>query len=616
MHQPFLNNVTKLLSHKLFPIVVLLIAIPLAWPLIHTGWFTDDLVHRVAYIDSPDAQKFQPTGAPLKGPMRMYSFFDGDQERYQRVMDYGSFPWWCSPDIRAAFWRPITAWFSMLDYWLWPESAELMHIHSLCWFAILIILSGIVYRTISGANWAAGFALLLYIICDIQYVPIAFLANRHILIAAVFGIGSVGAYFRWREQNQIGWAFVSGILFAASLLTSESGIAVFGYLMSHSLWIEKGKILTRIKPLIPYILITILWRVIYKFLGYGISGVKFYVDPGNEPLQFAYAVIERSPMILLHTLAFPSSDISPIVIVIKLYWVLCVIILFGFGFLFFPLYRSCRISLFWLFGTLFSVIPLCAAFPGGRSLALASFGMTGFLAQIIFNAVKENYATFKPISWRSCTITVLFGLVFLRLVIGAFNLNQGHKVFKMAQNGIETISNLQIDDPGLIHQDVILVNPPITIFTVYIISCRLLANKPLPAHFRTLGSGLDSIEIRRPDANTLIVRPKDGYMCPPKWGRVALTNLWTYSNLINGLKLVERLFLSRNHPFTQGQSFELPGVTIQISELTEDNRPAEATFKFDCALEDQSLRWLQWNKNEWRYETFIPPVIGESIILK
>lgn len=616
MISSFVDKSQALLSHHFFAIVFLFIAIPLAWPLIHTGWFADDLYQRVAYIDAPGAHNDPALGEPLIGPMRMYSFFDGDPDRFQQMLDYGRIPWWCSPDIRAALWRPITAYFSMLDYWLWPESSELMHVQSLVWFTLLILLSGLVYREIMGAGWAAGLAVLLYTICDIQMVPIAFLANRHILIAAVFGIGAIGAYDRWRKQGQNGWAFVSGILFACSLLASESGIAVFGYLMSYSLWIERGNYYTRIKPLIPFILMTILWRIVYSSLGYGISGVEVYVDPGTDPLQFAYAVLIRAPMILLHTLAYPPSDITPIVMVLKLYWVLVLIVLACLGWLFFPLYRNCRLSLFWLFGALFAVVPLCSAFPGGRSLALASFGMTGFLAQILYNAVKTRNGTFHSISRRLITIIVLFGLVFLRLIVGAYNLNQGHKLLQMGQKGIERISNLDIEDPELSRQDLILVNPPITIFTWYIIPNRLLDYKPLPLHFRTLASGVESIEIKRSDNNTLIVRPSGGYMRPPNWNQVSLANLRSYTTLRNFLRYVERLFANRKDPFSLAQTIELTGVTIQISELTEDKRPAEATFIFDAALEDSSLRWLQWNNKSWQYEEFILPRVGEKVVVE
>lgn len=614
-----LDQLTNLLAYKFFPIVLLFLAVLLAWPLIYTGWFTDDFYQRAAYVDTPDAQKHQPLGKPLKGPMQMYAFFDGDSECFQRMLDYGNIPWWYSPDIKAALWRPITALFCMLDFWLWPQSPESMHVQSLCWFAILILLSGLVYRKVMGAGWAAGLAVLLYTINDIQVIPIAFLANRHILIAAVFGIGSIGAYFLWRGKNLIGWAYAAIVLYTGSLFASESGVAVFGYMMSHSLWIERGKAWTRIKPLLPFAIITILWRILYTTLGYGIAGVSdlhLYVDPASDPMQFIFAVIEKIPMTLLHCVAFPPSDFGLIAIVSKLYWVLLVAVLCFLGFLFFPLFRSCRISLFWLFGAVFSAIPLCAALPGGRSLALVSFGMTGFLSQMIDNAVTARKAAFFSAYRRYFILIVLFGFVILRLTIGSYTLNQTPKLLQMAQKGVMALANLPIDDPDPIHQDVVLVNPPITVFTVYVIPLRLIERKPLPAHIRTLCSGMEEIELKRTDANTLVVRPKDGYMPPPQWNQISLWNLRSYPTLITSLRYIERLFITRKNPFTLGQLFELTGVAIHITELSVDNRPMEATFVFDRALEDQSLRWLQWNKKKWKYETFTPPDIGETITLQ
>ena len=618
MLKTFVDKLLDLLSYKLFPIVVLLIAIPLAWPSVHAGWFADDLLHRTAYIDTPDAKKYHPTDAALQGPMRMYSFFDGDEEHFHKTRDLGGIPWWCSPNIRAMFWRPITALFSMLDYHLWPNSSEWMHVHSLCWFAVLVIVSALAYRSIMGPGWAAGFAVLLYVINDIHVFPIAFLANRHILIAAVFGIASFDAFIRWREQRQMVWLCVSNVLFSAALLASESGITILGYLLSYSIWIEKGTKLSRIRPLIPYFVIAILWRSLYTSLGYGVSGLELYVDPGNDPVKFAYAVVERVPMILLNLLAFPPTDIYMILspFAVKAYWIVSVLILCCLGCLFSPYFRQCRSSLFWLSGTLLAIIPLCAALPGGRSLALVSFGMTGFLVQIIQNAVKSTNANKNFCSRRNLSMAILVGIILLRLSLGSFNFNQAGHTLQALQKGIDTISNLDVDDPELANQDVILVNPVFTIGAMYYIPIRIIARKPIPAHFRVLGSGLESIRISRIDERTIIARPRDGYMSPPRWNDGSLTSLRTYVDLVNVVKKLERLIANQDTRFTKGQEIALTGVTIQITDVTGDNRPAEAAFVFDFPLEDPSLRWLQWNKAKSRYEDFIVPNIGESVTLK
>ena len=55
-------------------------------------------------------------------------------------------------------------------------------------------------------------------------------------------------------------------------------------------------------------------------------------------------------------------------------------------------------------------------------------------------------------------------------------------------------------------------------------------------------------------------------------------------------------------------------MTVEITALTEDDRPAEATFRFDRPLEDPSLCWLCYRENG--FEPFTPPGVGASVELR
>ena len=62
-----------------------------------------------------------------------------------------------------------------------------------------------------------------------------------------------------------------------------------------------------------------------------------------------------------------------------------------------------------------------------------------------------------------------------------------------------------------------------------------------------------------------------------------------------------------------GERVVIPGVRIQVTKLTADGRPAEASFTFDRPLEDASLRWVRWSNGV--YEPFDLPPIGGTITL-
>jgi len=604
------------LSHKYLPLGVVLFALLLASPLIYAGWFADDLLQRCAYLDTPAANEIIPKADRLAGPMRMYSFFDGSEDRKQYYLDKGGYPWWINLDIRASFWRPFTAIMSMADYRLWPQSSILMHVHSLCWFAALLFVANAHYRKIMGAGWAAGLALILFAVNDIQAVPISFLANRHILLGGVFGVLTLLAHSRWREREQSSWAYAACIFLLFSLLSSESGIAVFAYLLSYSFWIERGAIRSRIASLVPYVLLIAAWRIVYVLLGYGIIGIDLYVDPGREPIRFAYAAAERLPVLLLGVLAFPPSDIYLVLtpFAMPIYWVLTFAALSILAIIFLPFWKD-NLSRYWLCGTVLSAVPLCAAIPGGRTMLLTSLGAMGLLAQTAWNleiGKKISGLSLARIKWAQGFLAVV---ILLRLAGGAAALTQNAKLLNYAQKGINFFSNIGGNDPELTKQDVIVVNPPCALVLSYLIPRRLLADEPVPAHIRILSPSLESVELRRIGNNALSVRPKNGFTSNPLWHKGRWTVWTTYIDMPNAMRRFEQLLLSRRRPMSIGEKICLTGLTIEITGLTQDNLPAEAAYRFDVPLEDTSLRWLQWNKDRWRYEKFVPPANGQSVVL-
>ncbi len=113
----------------------------------------------------------------------------------------------------------------------------------------------------------------------------------------------------------------------------------------------------------------------------------------------------------------------------------------------------------------------------------------------------------------------------------------------------------------------------------------------MPRTTRVLAPGFPSVEVRRIDRRALAIRPQDGYLFTP----------------------LDRLFRSPRHPMSVGQRVELTGMTAEVAELTEDNRPADVLFEFEVPLEDPSLRWLYFHKGE--FKPFQPPKVGETVEL-
>lgn len=547
----------------------------------------------------------------------MYSFFDGNSQQFQLARDKGGFPWWGEGSARAAFWRPLTAIFSGLDYRLWPDSSEWMHVHSLGWFVLVGLAATLVYRKILGTGWAAGLAILLFAVSNVHAVPIVFLANRHIHIALLFGLLSLWSHDRWRTTRQWKWCLSALLFLGLSLSASESGISVLGYLLAYSLFLERDAIRTRIASLIPYVSLITVWRTIYVALGYGISGLDLYTDPLKEPVRFMGNVIERLPIYLLDLLATPPSELYVVLtpLAMHIHWCIACLALVFLGWLFYPLWSGCRIARFWMAGMVFALIPLCAATPSSRTIAIAGFGAAGWIARMVQNRAKGTKDP-AALLWQRSTMAILAGIVFIRLLTGGLALSQTADNFLLLQGIVDKISQVGVSDSDLAQKDVILVNPPFPLLTAYLIPIHLLDGKPIPAHFRVLAPGIFPVEIHRSGENTLVVRPTHGYGRPPQWQWKKWNEIQTYVDFINASIRFENMLLKPLATFELGHQISLTGVVIQITQLTEDNHPAEAVFTFDVPLEDPRYIWRQWNESDWRYEPFSLPRIGETVICK
>ena len=76
------------------------------------------------------------------------------------------------------------------------------------------------------------------------------------------------------RQSKQKWSYLAGSygVYALALLASEMGLVTFAYLFAHLLVLGRDKWLDRVKRIVPFVLLTIVWRLAYTGLGYGASG--------------------------------------------------------------------------------------------------------------------------------------------------------------------------------------------------------------------------------------------------------------------------------------------------------------------------------------------------------
>jgi hypothetical protein len=569
----------------------------LALPSLWAGWMADDHVLRLRLTGSVDLPELD---SPV---LDLFAFANGDPERMSRLMDLGFWPWWTLKELRASFFRPLACLTHWLDLYLWPDQAMLMHLQSLLWFGGLVAVVALLYRRVMGPTLAAALAALLFAIDDAHGTPVGFIANRNALLATLFGVMAVLAHIRWRRDSPgSGWvrAALGPSLLALSMLSAEFGAGVLAYLISYAVFLDRGTWRSRLTSLLPYVLVIVVWRIIWTGLGHGMFGTDFYIDPGAEPARFVIAVLRRAPVLLLGQWVGPPADlfslftvaVSPILA--RVMWLGAVAVLGLVGAAMVRVLRMDRAARFWAVGMMLSVVPVCATYPQDRTLLLVgvgAFGLLGCFLSDAFGRLDGPPATRAGRRRRTSGRVPALLLVAIHAVLAPIALplrawRPAGPRSLMQQIFVNTPMDRSVEE-----QDVVLVNTPIALAAGYVPMLRALNGQPIPRHTWALSASWSPTELSRPDSHTLVVRPDWGYLNGP----------------------IDTLARSLRHPMAVGDRVEFTGVTIEVTALTEDGRPAEATCRFDVSLEDSSLRWLRWKDGE--FVPFTPPAVGETVHL-
>ena len=579
----FLTSVERVLASPWFALGAVAIALLLTFRSVHNGLIADDYYHRAVLSGS---ERFGE-----RGPQAMFRFLPGDPELARDAMDVGFLPWWTDPNIKAEFFQLIPTQTHILDYWLWPDHPEWMHVHSLLWFALLVFLAARFYRRILGPTWMAGIAVLLFAIEDGHALPVGWICNRNILIAASFGIACLISHDTWRREGR-GWALPLALsLWALSLCSKEAGIATCAYLFAYACWLDESTLGRRFLTLVPYGIVLIVWRVVRDALGYGVANMGYYVDPITDPGGFAIALLERYPVLLFgqwgglsEFLFFVQSKKLPG----SPFWWIAVGYVGLLGLLFWPLLRRDRIARFFATGMLLAVIPICATFPMDRLLMFVGLGAFGLLARFWYAVFAAEGPCPGFVLWRRRPRLVALLLVLLHIVAAPLLLTARAAAPWGPRKFIDE-QNLDVPfDETIEEQDLVVVNPPAPSFMGHSLLNYEHEGMPTPRALRALAPGMGPVTVKRTDDRTLEV--------------------WA-----DYLGFPDRLLRNERHPLQVGEQVHLARMTATILAV-EDGRPTRVAFRFETPLEDSSLRWLRFRAGE--FVPWTPPDVGEEVTLK
>jgi hypothetical protein len=575
---------SRVLESRWLPAIAAALAVVLALPAIGAGWILDDYYHRAVL---QGRSRFRDVLGP---PQDMFRFFRGDPSITLRAMDVGVYPWWTYPGLKAEFLQPLTVATHLADYSLWPDSPRSMHAHSLIWLGLLVAATAGFYSQVFSRRRLAGLAAILFAIDDVHGAVAGFIANRNSLLAATFGMTSLIFYVRWRRVGRRAGLAASLLLFLASLLCKEEGIATCAYLGSYALFLDAGGRLRGILALTPYAVLVVVWSLLRTYLGYGVKDMGWYVDPLNDPGQFLAAVVHRLPFLVAGQWGLFPADLAGLFqppALNVLWWAavaFLALLIVAFG----PLLGRDPLARFWFAGMLFSTIPVSATFPMDRLLTFVGVGAFGLLAQFFEVVFIEPDPAPAKRAWRIVAVGLGGYFVFVHVAVASIAL-PFRAAFPVGPKSVTEGFFVHTPLPATVADEtVVIVNAPSPLHACYLPILQDLSGLPIPRHTRVLACGLHDASIARRDEFTLAIRPDGGYL---RW-------------------VLDRLFRTTRRPLSLGEEVALTGVTIKVTQLTDNDRPAEAEFRFDVPLEHHSLRWLCYRNGG--FEPFIPPAVGAS----
>jgi hypothetical protein len=613
---PFCHRIGRkaraFLASRYWILAVLLLAALLYFPFLFSGFFQDDYGFRLQFSPEIYQKGNVPAEVAQNSVLNLYAFSWNSSARLPIEQEIGFAPWWASSKIWTNFFRPLSSLTLALDFTLWPNAPWVMHLHSLLWFFLMIVLAFQLYRSVSGSTVVAGLGILLLAADSAFTGPAGWISNRHAVIAMVFSVLTVWLYHRGASKHQ--WAEIAGACgaYVLALLASEMGLVAFAYLLAYFLAMDRDRWRGRMLRLAPFFLITVIWRLVYTWLGYGSSGTLLYVDPILNPVDFLVQMLTRYPVLLFSAVGVPLADLLLAFSPWGAAWV-ALLSLIPLGILalaVYPIVKNHRTSAFWTIGVLAAVVPLVSGIPQNRNLGLVGLGAMGLVGQLLVDVATAPkpgpFTRFQRVLLR-IIVPILLVLYLVVSPIIVITNPSSTRMMAQAQASAGDIGT----DPALAHQYVYMINPPGAMSPMAGLNQRLFTDEPYPLSINYLSSGFSPVRIERLDAQTIVVTPDGGYTPLPGAILDRKTGQWTDVHLDNVYRALDEFFYNPRYPMRVGQAVALREVTVRVTAMTDDGRIAQASFHFDHPLEDSRYVWLLWNEDTSTYQRVSMPSVRE-----
>jgi hypothetical protein len=594
-------------------VVALAIAtgVGLHWEALSSGFGSDD------YVEYAMLEGVYPV---KRAPLDLFNFADGSPEEARKLMNFGSLPWWNHPNLRLAMMRPLSSALILFDHTVFKKQLVYFHIHSMLWWAFLIVCVAALLGELLP-TWMAAIAVILFAIEEGHALPVVWLANRSALVSLSLGLLGVWGHIRWRRTGRKSAFLLSIVTFSLALLAGEWAFMAFAYLFAFEMLGIDDPLLKRIRALMPAAMLGLAFIVAQHCLHYSTLNSNVYIDPISEPLVFLVAALQRIPVffadIVFGVPAFWWDAGTPwrsyylsLEIFTPEMWRLIpdwkawhVLIGVAAGLLTFlvflwairsPENRAPRELRWLLVGGLLALIPGAASFPSTRLVVPGLVGISAGWALVLLAGYRTIRSSFVERRWRMFIVAILIAIgtgyfQIWRTTQRTYEEVDGRSYFHKSVR--EWILQAPIDDRKVSSQDIFLINSIEHTSVVFSPFVRYFHGHPLPRSCRILSAAPHAHDIERTATNELVFSVLGGNMLASD---------------------LEKLYRADRFPLQVGDTVQLDGLKVQIVSLYND-KPFSVRFTFDKPLEDPSYLFLFSSLHGLR--RFTPPPVGQQVRL-
>jgi hypothetical protein len=617
--QKIIRLVISTLEDRRLPIYLAFVAGLIALPSLRHGLIMDDLIQRAWLLGPTQVDgvvldtRWIPSDSGNLGwsLLNLFSWF-GRTVHIETLIESGTVPWWTCDTLLLSFWRPVASFFHWLDYALWPNMQTLMHAQNILWHVVAVFVITLLYRQLIKRGWIAGLAALFFTLDDGFYTCKAWLANRHAVIALVFGVLSLMAHHRWRSGKSWALGIVSSLLLLCALLSSEQGIGIFAYLLAYAVFLDRSRLRSAFAALLPSLAVIVGWRLIYGVLGHGVSCTGMYIDPLRDPVRFAMGVLENAPVMLAALWTGQASIaynfLSPFLR--DIVWIIAVLFLTATVIALIPSIRRLSGARFWAAGMCMSLIPACgSAMVDDRLLIFVAIGAMALTACFVGSLVEDREWVPKHVVWRrfAWCLWALFIAVHLA-VASAGHFVRPYAVSYFEQHMLKPVLPVaETSQPAT--NELIVVSAPNPVFFQYLHLMRAHEGLSKPLIVRLLSPAFTQCEVSRPDSHTLVLRsPSESLLSMDMaTSGVSAHDVWGYMR-------AALIYRPHGYPTKVGERRVFNDFTIEVMEVGHDGFPKAVSFSFTKPLTDPSMALINWDWRSYGYKKFDPPQVGESVI--